>query len=352
VAGEILSRGPLDPPSLALLFAGTGAVAAVSVVPAVPGLRERERVSVRGRAGERPQAGPSKRATSPWLGAAATVLGLAAAGALIAAASARRLGHAAAIEASAARTPATALFVLTLGAGVVALAGLAAAVLPGLRRRDDERRQIREEPSLHWVWKLLAVAMPVALGGALILAGVLGVRAVRPPASGPALRAGSAPPAARAPSAGREHFALPAWLPWTVVAIVCVAALTAAAWYSRRSEDLSAPPGEGPAAQAAVDAGIVALGAAGDARSAVIAAYAAMEQALAARGIRRASAEAPREYLRRVLTAAGGADSDATLLTGLFEEARFSSHPIPERLRELAARALGSLRRRLAASDR
>ncbi len=64
-------------------------------------------------------------------------------------------------------------------------------------------------------------------------------------------------------------------------------------------------------------------------------------------GIACSRAEAPREYLQRVLVVASGAEPDASTLTGLFEEARFSPHPIPERLRALALSALGSLRARL-----
>ena len=61
----------------------------------------------------------------------------------------------------------------------------------------------------------------------------------------------------------------------------------------------------------------------------------------------RAPAEAPREYLRRVLGRTSGAETEATLLTGLFEEARFSTHPLPESVRSRARATLSSLRDRL-----
>ena len=57
------------------------------------------------------------------------------------------------------------------------------------------------------------------------------------------------------------------------------------------------------AARDAVEAAIGALDRSADPRSALIAAYAAMERTLAEHGIARSRAEAPREYLQRVLVA-------------------------------------------------
>jgi Domain of unknown function (DUF4129) len=48
-----------------------------------------------------------------------------------------------------------------------------------------------------------------------------------------------------------------------------------------------------------------------------------------------------------VLAASQANEREASTLTGLFEEARYSTHPIPERLREVALAALRSLRGRL-----
>jgi hypothetical protein len=48
-----------------------------------------------------------------------------------------------------------------------------------------------------------------------------------------------------------------------------------------------------------------------------------------------------------VLVASQANVREARTLTGLFEEARYSTHPIPERLREAALLALRSLRSRL-----
>jgi Domain of unknown function (DUF4129) len=77
-----------------------------------------------------------------------------------------------------------------------------------------------------------------------------------------------------------------------------------------------------------------------DPRSAVIAAYARMEQVLAERDLGRRRPEAPREYLARVLREQGMPERSLTTVTVLFEEARFSLHPIP---RSAPRRALSAL---------
>ena len=91
------------------------------------------------------------------------------------------------------------------------------------------------------------------------------------------------------------------------------------------------------ASRAAVEAAIGALDGETDPRRAVIAAYGAMQRTLGERGVVRSPAEAPREYLQRALVASRATEREARTLTGLFEEARYSTHPIPERLREVGA---------------
>jgi len=104
------------------------------------------------------------------------------------------------------------------------------------------------------------------------------------------------------------------------------------------------PPGdEQQALSAAVDAGRAALRGS-DARAAIIACYAAMEDALAGHGVARRSADSPSDLLRRaaergLLDPAGAPRT----LTALFREARFSTHPMTERQREEARAALDSV---------
>ncbi len=77
-----------------------------------------------------------------------------------------------------------------------------------------------------------------------------------------------------------------------------------------------------------------------DPRDAVIAAYARMEKTLAGRELGRRTPEAPREYLARVLREQGMPERSLTTLTALFEEARFSIHPIPRSAPRRALREL------------
>ena len=87
---------------------------------------------------------------------------------------------------------------------------------------------------------------------------------------------------------------------------------------------------EAEVARDAVDAALVPLREPADPRAAVIEAYARMEHVLAERQLGRRPPEAPREYLRRVMREQGLPQESFTTLTALFEEARFSRHPIPE----------------------
>jgi hypothetical protein len=82
-------------------------------------------------------------------------------------------------------------------------------------------------------------------------------------------------------------------------------------------------------ARRALDAALAPLREPADPRGAVIEAYARMEDVLASRELGRRSPEAPREYLERVLREQGMPERSLTTMTELFEEARFSPHPIP-----------------------
>ncbi len=281
---------------------------------------------------------------------AAIAVGFTVATALVAMAGRAPLSRGAPINAVSARAPAGALFVLFIGAGIIALGGLAILAWVGRRRRQDDEPELVGEPmQVHWLWKVLAVVVPFALGAALIAAVVFGVKNVQPRST-----AGAAEtlvhPHGPAPTGGaKSTFAVPSWLPWTVLGIALVAVAIGGLWLWRRRARFDNESVERSAARAAIDAAITALEETTDPRGAVIAAYAAMERTLAARGVARRAAEAPREYLARVLVETSGAASDARSLTNLFEEARFSLRPISERSRALALAALSSVRAQLGA---
>jgi hypothetical protein len=106
---------------------------------------------------------------------------------------------------------------------------------------------------------------------------------------------------------------------------------------------------EAAVAREAVDAALAPLRDPSDPRAAVIEAYARMERVLAKRELGRQTAEAPREYLRRVMRDQGMPEESLTTLTALFEEARFGRHPIPESARRRAATELATARTALVA---
>ena len=103
--------------------------------------------------------------------------------------------------------------------------------------------------------------------------------------------------------------------------------------------------GAAPAAlAAALDESLDDLRADSDLRRAIIAAYARMETALGSVGVPRRPAEAPLEYLERVLLALDTSHASVRRLTDLFEWARFSHHEPEPSMRDEAVDALVAVR--------
>jgi hypothetical protein len=82
----------------------------------------------------------------------------------------------------------------------------------------------------------------------------------------------------------------------------------------------------------------------GDDRAAIVAAYAALLDGLARAGRPRRPAEAPEEYVRRVLTGWSVHAEPLNELTALFAEARFSEHVLGPGHRARAMSALEAAR--------
>lgn len=101
------------------------------------------------------------------------------------------------------------------------------------------------------------------------------------------------------------------------------------------------------AATEILDEGLGALLAERDPRKAVIAAYVAMERAMACKGRPRRPHEAPTEYLARVLGVAPSRAEDLDELVGLYELARFSVHTVTASMRDAAVDAVRRLRAEL-----
>jgi hypothetical protein len=81
-----------------------------------------------------------------------------------------------------------------------------------------------------------------------------------------------------------------------------------------------------------------------DARRAVIAAYARMESTLGRNGLERRPSETPVEYLRRILLGLTSRGDSVVRLTSLFEQAKFSRHPIDAAMKQDAIGALREIR--------
>ena len=101
----------------------------------------------------------------------------------------------------------------------------------------------------------------------------------------------------------------------------------------------------------AVDLTIEDLRREADPRRAVVAAYASMERALDAHGLPRRPADAPLEYLARILRELEVRESAVSTLTRLFEYARFSPHEIDAGMKEEAIGALVAVRADLLAEE-
>lgn len=98
----------------------------------------------------------------------------------------------------------------------------------------------------------------------------------------------------------------------------------------------------------AVDSGRRALLDGADARAAVIACYAAMEESLADSGVARRASDSPQDLLERAAGSGLLTGQGAGTLTALFREARYSTHPMDDGHRQRAADALTDIAAQLA----
>jgi len=159
------------------------------------------------------------------------------------------------------------------------------------------------------------------------------------------------PRVTRAPA---YHFPLGPIL-YGLLVFLIVAAVAISLWWAARQLRPAPPPLLPDAADAdelreAVESGRLAFAELDDARAAIIACYLAMERSLADRGAAPGAADTPDEVLARVISAGIVRGAAARLLTGLFYEARFSTHPLGRAERDAASEALDELAAELGAS--
>jgi hypothetical protein len=166
------------------------------------------------------------------------------------------------------------------------------------------------------------------------------LRGLKPPGSG---QTGTRPGLAPEPAHVRN-----ARVRWDEVLVV-LAVVTAVGVYlyatrTRRKALLPLPDARRRTVSRALDESLDDLRRDPDVRRAIIAAYARMEDALAAAGLARAAAEAPFEYLGRALQELETSAAAARRLTDLFERAKFSQHEPAEAMRDEAIEALIAVR--------
>ena len=215
-----------------------------------------------------------------------------------------------------------------------------------LRRKEDplEGKPFRKR----WNAQIALILVPILLGGVLIAAGVIGSH----PHSQLILRhvglgGREAPGQTRATGSG-SAFHLPGWVPLVLLGLVIVAAALLLIRPSERwTPSYTARKSAAPAVRAAVQASLADLRDDPDARRAVVAAYRRMETTLAAAGLPRSAAEAPREYLTRALGSLELSPGPPRTLTTLFERAKFSLLAVDLPLRDDAIGALVAMQHEL-----
>jgi hypothetical protein len=133
---------------------------------------------------------------------------------------------------------------------------------------------------------------------------------------------------------------------WAALALL-LAAVAGVLWWRRTHPALPlearTPTMESDVAESIGDA-IDDLESEPDARRAVIAAYARMERVFGRHGLRRQASETATEYLQRILLGLTTRVEAVGRLTGLFEQAKFSDHPIDGRMKQEAIDALRVIR--------
>ena len=251
---------------------------------------------------------------------------------------------------AAASAPTTALQGLAAAGGVVLVIGLLLLWVetPMARRSKKKRRTIEGDEFDELGTSLWTTAKTVAvilLGLAIFCLATVPLlsRASEPSQSGGGAQP-SAPAASAQPGPGRPADSVD--LGWLLVPIaVTFAILTPAAVLIRRrrlKRNEATHAGETSAFGRAVRASIAALESERDPRTAILRAYARMEQAFGDVEIVRAADETASEFLARTTRQLPVSADAASALTERFEEVRFSTHPITEADRQ---QALASLHR-------
>jgi len=216
---------------------------------------------------------------------------------------------------------------------VLALTGIALLIARLIWARKSGVPLRRQRRSLWWL-----LLLPLIVWG---LAKILRMRQRPAPP-----RAGAHQLATTAGGVGHH----PQGNPWPLLVLFAALAIAAIALISyrrrragpRRAPDEATEPAAAPLV-AALAAGERALHEDPDPRAAIIGCYAAMERSLADAGSPPRLADTPAEVLGRATASGLVRSAWAGTLTGLFRQARYSSHPMTEADRAAAIEALAQV---------
>ena len=250
------------------------------------------------------------------------------------------------------RKPSDALTDVLFSLYLIALVGGVVAFVYLLVLQRHARVQTGKTPRKSVVEMLLSMFVLV-IAGALIARRLANWERPKPVEPEEAIGQAQTIPVDTSAQVGSSSEANVSWLP--VIVTVGLVVLAVAAWWfagrARRRARGELRPVLAAAMAQAVDESLDDLRAEPDPRKAVIATYARLERVLAGHGLPRDPAEAPLEYLGRMLAQLSVSDRAARALTDLFEEAKFSQHAVGPEMKEQAIEALETVRDDLLAAE-
>jgi hypothetical protein len=222
---------------------------------------------------------------------------------------------------------------------IMAVAGTAAWLLGTvMARRKRAELEARDPSAKRRRRARYAIVLAVIVGGWVLIArGVIHLPAQIAGLDGGGRLGGPSRVAVHGGSGAPSH------ADWTVAVVLWVVMAVAAVIAIRRyrhARRLSGPAAipDGAPDEGGVDyAGLRAIG---DPRAAVVATYAQMERTLATRSLGRDPAEAPGEYLSRIVGGLRRSRRAAGRLTRLYERAKFSPHEVDAGMRDDAVDSL------------
>jgi hypothetical protein len=208
-------------------------------------------------------------------------------------------------------------------------------------------RPRRKGPLSSW-WGVITRVIALAVLVAALLAWPRALQAAKAAVEDPnaASGGGSATPALRIVTGWSMDLALVGLLLMTVLPIVFLLKRSGRGDWEESERTFGGPR---TSAAVAVDVAIHDLEAGRDVRSTILACFQRFCALLGSRGITEQEALTPRELEALAVHRLKVSSKDSRILTGVFEEARYSTHPLGEPDRQRALESLGEIRAALEA---